>query len=74
MQWTDPQDTKVEIDTTYTYRQQTLPSAAWYALFDDQNPFLASKIESAVIDQQGFSATPETGCQLVSADQFEKED
>jgi hypothetical protein len=72
-QWTDPQDTKQEVNTTYSYRQQTWPVAAWYSLFDDQNPFLASKIESAVIDQQGYSSTPESGCQLVSADQF-KED
>jgi hypothetical protein len=74
MQWTDPQDAKQEANTTYSYRQQTLPVTAWYSLYDDNNPFLASKIESVVIGQLAFSSTPESGCQPVSADQLKNDD
>jgi hypothetical protein len=77
MTWSDPDGSEQQAGTTYSYRQQTIPAAAWRLVFVDDNPFLASSFDTAVIDGQGFSATPETGCQVVDpaklADQDQRE-
>jgi hypothetical protein len=70
MSWTDPDGSAVETSTAYNYQQQSQP-AAWSLLFDDNNPFIASTIETTLIDQQGYSASTETGCRLVPVDSFQ---
>ena len=77
MTWSDPDGSEQQAGTLYSYRQQTIPTAAWRLVFEDDNPFLPSSFETAVIGEQGFSATPETGCQVVDpaklADQDQRE-
>lgn len=68
MRWTDPEEIPQQSATTYLYRQQTVPGAASYFLYDDNNPFFASKIETVVTDQGAFSITPETGCQMTQVE------
>ncbi len=65
MSWTDPDDSLQQADMVYDYLQQSLPLDSWSLLYEDNNPFLASRFETARIGPQGYSLSAETTCQLV---------
>ncbi len=65
MSWTDPDGSLQQADMVYDFSQQTTPLDAWSLLYEDNNPFLASRFETARIGPQGYSLSAETTCQLV---------
>jgi len=70
MTWTDSDGMEQQQNTLFSHRQQSVPSFAWYTLYDDQNVFfvIPTKIETALVDGQAFSTSSEGGCNALSAD------
>jgi hypothetical protein len=60
--WKDPQGADQDASTLYSYRKQTAPTDAWYALLQDTNPFISSKIETFVLGQEFFTLSADLGC------------
>ena len=71
MNWTDDEGEEQQSYLLFSHRQQSVPAFAWYSLYDDQNIFFPTTVETVLVDGQGFStSTDNVGCNTLSKDQI----
>lgn len=68
MDFTDPDGAAQQMTTLYDFRQTSVPEDAWYTLFEDNNPFLSQKYETALVAGQGYTLTDTSACQVVTVE------
>jgi hypothetical protein len=68
MDFTDPDGAPQQMITDYNFRQTSVPENAWYKLFEDNNPFLSQKVETALVGGQGYTLTDTSTCQVVTVE------
>lgn len=72
MDFTDPDGVQQQLVTLYDFRQTSVPGQAWYRLFDDNNPFISQKNETALVAGQGYTITSDSStCQVVIVEVFD---
>ncbi|OGO32272.1 MAG: hypothetical protein A2Z16_09850 [Chloroflexi bacterium RBG_16_54_18] len=68
MDFTDTDGAPQQMITDYNFRQTSVPENAWYKFFEDNNPFLSQKVESALVGGQGYTVTDTSTCQVVTVE------
>jgi hypothetical protein len=69
MTWMDSDGVEQQATSLFSHRQQSVPAFAWNTLYDDQNFFFPTTVETALVNKQAFSTSSDNQvCNIISAD------